>query len=650
MCFSLHHKASKYDSYFLQSRLHGHSGGIVRLRATEDGRCLASGGTDGTKVWDLSTMRELGSPKSPEIRRASTALVWIKREDDLREGLFYGTQNGQLGLAVFEEISCVRVVNPAEITGLAFDAPSNCLAVCHRGGVVQVYALGSTMSLQEVFTLELKNFAPQAIAFGQMHGNERDVMVFGLYRGDIYTLRGSNGNVTGALWNVGAFIGDIALDTRKGVLCMDEPSSGTNLYRLEDHTGLLDKCKFIVSGSDHGIVYVFDRRSGHTVDNLRVDPHEWVQTVSAADCAGVSTIFAAKLRDLVGSNKIFVWRRKSPQRFGVAGIACGMGRGDLLAVLWRVVRSQTQSFAHAGALAELQPALIHIGARDQNLFRRCDVCPTCGSSLPTEHMATLVPAPAPMNDTGFLTAALPKLPNVVRRQTMALCEWTKHRADVQQFCENLAKLDVADDVSDIDNLANVFTGLVVTDDDPDVRGQQHSWLFSSWNDLRGSLPDVPLAFQPTSPSEAIASIESLVNTAPMCTAPPTRKERRESTLADILGRIRNAQNSPDLVYELYATNSEHDSARLALDAAAETVVAAGKLLRSVKASKNDKELAKLWHNVHSEAVALDKLVDCVGAIVPKAVVEVNEVEVEYNTEHHFEDPIGGHDTVAQIVM
>jgi hypothetical protein len=102
-------------------------------------------------------MRELGSPKSPETRGASTALVWIKREDDLGEALFYGTQNGQLvcwregkqdartiiqrfvlvliqctqGLAVFEEISCVRIVNPAEITGLAFDPPSNRLAVCH---------------------------------------------------------------------------------------------------------------------------------------------------------------------------------------------------------------------------------------------------------------------------------------------------------------------------------------------------------------------------------------------------------------------------------------------------------------------------------------------------------------------------------------
>ncbi|KAJ7924678.1 hypothetical protein B0H13DRAFT_2577481 [Mycena leptocephala] len=240
----------------------------------------------------------------------------------------------------------------------------------------------------------------------------------------------------------------------------------------------------------------------------------------------------------------------------------------------------------------------------------------------------------------------------------------KHQVEVQDFRDaQEATAKELDDLADvfrglgvtdngpIDNLANVFTGLVVTDDGPDVRGQQHSKLFSSHDDFQDSLPDVPLAFQPLSPSEAISSIQSFVNAAPKRTAPSTRKERRASTLTDVLGRIRTAQQSLDLVYELYATNSDHDSVRLSLDAAAETVVAAGKLLRSIeKASKNDEGLAKMWDKVHAEALALDKLVDCVGAIVPSADVGMNEVEVEYNTEHHFEDPIGDHDTVSQIVI
>jgi Xaa-Pro aminopeptidase len=198
----------------------------------------------------------------------------------------------------------------------------------------------------------------------------------------------------------------------------------------------------------------------------------------------------------------------------------------------------------------------------------------------------------------------------------------KHLAEVQEFRDTqeatakdlddltnvFTRLGVTDD-SPIDHLANVFTGLVVTDDGPDVRGQQHSKLFSSRDDFQDSLPDVPLGFQPLSPSEAISSIQSFVNSVPKRTALPTRKERRASTLADVLGRICTAQQSLDLVYELYAVNSDHDSVRLSLDAAAATVVAAGKLLRSVKASKNDKELAKMWDEVHAEALALDKLVD-----------------------------------------
>jgi hypothetical protein len=30
-------------------------------------------------------------------------------------------------------------------------------------------------------------------------------------------------------------------------------------------------------------VYVFDRRSGDIVDELRVDPREWVQTIAVSD-------------------------------------------------------------------------------------------------------------------------------------------------------------------------------------------------------------------------------------------------------------------------------------------------------------------------------------------------------------------------------
>jgi hypothetical protein len=38
----------------------------------------------------------------------------------------------------------------------------------------------------------------------------------------------------------------------------------------------------IISGSDHGVVYVFDQRTGETIDQLRIDHSDWVQTVKVS--------------------------------------------------------------------------------------------------------------------------------------------------------------------------------------------------------------------------------------------------------------------------------------------------------------------------------------------------------------------------------
>jgi ribosomal protein L14E/L6E/L27E len=84
----------------------------------------------------------------------------------------------------------------------------------------------------------------------------------------------------------------------------------------------------IVSGSDHGTVYVFDTRSGQTLQKLPVGSAEWVQTVAVrvqgtrissrkqaneiaqtAEVRGVSVIFAAQTRAYDGPEEVFVWKR-----------------------------------------------------------------------------------------------------------------------------------------------------------------------------------------------------------------------------------------------------------------------------------------------------------------------------------------------------
>jgi hypothetical protein len=45
-----------------------------------------------------------------------------------------------------------------------------------------------------------------------------------------------------------------------------------------------EDCRLIVIGSDHGRVYVFDRRSGDIIDELEMSTNSWVQTVTVRIC------------------------------------------------------------------------------------------------------------------------------------------------------------------------------------------------------------------------------------------------------------------------------------------------------------------------------------------------------------------------------
>lgn len=95
------------------------------------------------------------------------------------------------------------------------------------------------------------------------------------------------------------------MDTRRGSVCIDDTEHGAILYRLDDHQRVrtfhipvtkqqrprqvrfVDDSRAIVMGSDHGIVYIFDRRSGDIIDQLVLKGKDWVQTIavrSQTDC------------------------------------------------------------------------------------------------------------------------------------------------------------------------------------------------------------------------------------------------------------------------------------------------------------------------------------------------------------------------------
>ena len=44
-----------------------------------------------------------------------------------------------------------------------------------------------------------------------------------------------------------------------------------------------EDCSRIVIGSDHGIIYAFDRRTGNIADKLDMSEGGWVQTVTVSN-------------------------------------------------------------------------------------------------------------------------------------------------------------------------------------------------------------------------------------------------------------------------------------------------------------------------------------------------------------------------------
>ncbi|KAJ7148999.1 WD40-repeat-containing domain protein [Mycena crocata] len=336
--------SSKNGVYVYHKSLHGHIGPIECLGATNDGKLLASGGADGTLIWDLQKMRQLRGLSNPGIRGATTTILWVKRADDPGDALFYGTQEGYIvcwrqttAAPDFTESSCVHMTNPSEVTGLAFDTLSSRLAVCNRKGIIQIYMLDADMRLHPLSSQPIPNSSPKAIAFGEMNGNERDLMVFSIYSGQIHIFRF---NQLIATWNVGGLIGDGSVDSSKTTMCIGDPTSGIDIYRLQSN-GYVKIKSFkieksprslpraqrvcfanenseIVGGSDHGVVYVFDRPTGETLDELQIVSGAWVQTVAAARCNGIPNIFMAKsdLAQANSPNEIYVWRRKGAGRRG----------------------------------------------------------------------------------------------------------------------------------------------------------------------------------------------------------------------------------------------------------------------------------------------------------------------------------------------
>ncbi|KAJ7620531.1 hypothetical protein DFH06DRAFT_1317747 [Mycena polygramma] len=280
-------------------------------------------------------------PTGTGNRGATSSVLWLQREDHPGEILVFGTQTGLVvcwrqaaDSQMFEEVTVFQMAEPAEITGLAFDPSTNRLAVSHRGCVIQVHELDDKLNPDPVFSVQVQNFLPKALAFIGEPKKRGELLAFGYHDGTILSLNGQTGEVKRAR-QIGGMVGCAEYNQTGGVFALDDPLQGIALYRT-DHEARVrsfpvkrtqpfarprdvcfaDNCASVVSGSDHGCIYVFDRRSAAVTDTLRIGTSDWVQSVTATQINGVSTIIGARSRDWGGVNEIMVWKKKGSQEKG----------------------------------------------------------------------------------------------------------------------------------------------------------------------------------------------------------------------------------------------------------------------------------------------------------------------------------------------
>ncbi|KAF8146782.1 WD40-repeat-containing domain protein [Mycena galopus ATCC 62051] len=332
--------------YRRQRGVDSHSGSILALAVTKDGKTLATGGSQGTRLFDMGEMSEIKRPSSAGSCGHTVSLLWAQQTEEPYDVLYSGTQNGYFVCwrrdkesKAFEETLATQITHAGEITGLGFDSTNNRLCLCSRTDIVQSWAISKDAitglwRATNIFSQKYSNFVPRSITFAAFdNSSNRDILVFGSgHNGPVYTLRGASGEMK-STWGVQSYIGGIAVNWSEGVFCVSDPYNGPALFRYANRTRTNsfevprerqggpcasdvcfgEKGSIIVTGSDHGKIYIFDVRSGDTVQELETSRAKRVKAVTTAEIGGESAIIAAHSYNDEGFQQIFVWKRgRSP--------------------------------------------------------------------------------------------------------------------------------------------------------------------------------------------------------------------------------------------------------------------------------------------------------------------------------------------------
>ncbi|KAG1894223.1 WD40-repeat-containing domain protein [Suillus fuscotomentosus] len=326
------------NDYCLEGRLVGHKNAINCLVVSRNGSMLASEGCDGMRIWDLKRrIQLLIPPQTPAVRNPAdsvTCACWITRHEAMCETLCYGMGLGFIGiwqqqgegLHDFDAKVLRRIRTGKEIMCLTYDhtGEDTRIASGTRDRCVQVWTFDFKGPLIPIFSVELATTIPCTINFNC--AANRNILVFGMYDGEIHTLRGTDGVII-ATNNAGPLM-YASVDTAQTLFLMDNIMNRFSLHRLDDavcirtyntnpvktfpkQVAFGGKATLVVGGSDTGVVYIFDKNEGTLKQVLQ---HANMGQVQTADCKTYdgthhSLIFGAMSMNNMEPT-ISIWSRK----------------------------------------------------------------------------------------------------------------------------------------------------------------------------------------------------------------------------------------------------------------------------------------------------------------------------------------------------
>ncbi|KAK1233799.1 hypothetical protein PQX77_003026 [Marasmius sp. AFHP31] len=330
------HETSENGLYKLHLLLSGHTGAVACVAAHPDGTFIATGGEEGTRIWDLKTGHLVSSPTGAGDRGITTAVVFITKRDGADDAIAFGTDNGYLCIwkrgsdeKEFEEIFSSRLTggpDGQEISAMAFDASSSQLAVVHRASVVHRFFIDAAMLPHSMKSCSIPYHWPQAVAFGQTGVKGIEIWSFGREDGEIHVV--DEGGAIMKTWPTASVIGHAVLSVRDDTIVLDDITQGVALYKLTGRSRIKtfpvpiqkkhrsrnvafhDGGSSVLSGSDHGIVYVFDRRTGDITDTINIGVKDWVQSITSIVIDGAPSIVVGRTGENLGRTKLQVWTKR----------------------------------------------------------------------------------------------------------------------------------------------------------------------------------------------------------------------------------------------------------------------------------------------------------------------------------------------------